>query len=79
MTSSVLLSYIGHLWHIHAEYAVKLANLYMYGNDCIKEEKKFLVADWFITEIENYYLDCSCLTEEEVCELIMDVQKLMLE
>lgn len=77
MTNSLLLNHIGYLYFLHKKYYIKLAKKLKYGVSCKIEENNLLKASMFIDEIENYYTNCSCLTEDEVCNLIVITQKLL--
>lgn len=78
MTNSQLLNTIGYLWMIHKNYYKKLHSKYSFGISCKKEEKNLIMSSLMIEEIERYYNDCSCLSEEEICNLIVIVQKILL-
>jgi len=76
MNNTQLLYHIGYLWWLHKEYAKKLESLYRFGIACDDKKEKLQQATWLIEEVINYYNDCSCLTEKEICSIIVKAQKL---
>lgn len=78
MTDTVLLNQIAYLYYLYKNYTANLVNKYFYGTICEKDDKKLIIASMFIEEIENYYNDCSCLEEEDICEMIAETKKLLL-
>jgi hypothetical protein len=77
MEQSLLLNYIGYLWMLHKNYYKNIHNKYKFGISCECEEQNLVLASFMIEEVENYYNDCSCLTEEEICNLIVTIQNLL--
>jgi hypothetical protein len=77
MTQNQLLNSIGYLWMIHKNYYKKLHSKYSYGISCQKEEENLILSSKMIEEVERYYNNCSCLSEEEICNLIVITQKIL--
>lgn len=77
MDNATLLNYIGYLRMIHKNYYSNMHSKYHFGINCDCEEQNLILTSYFIEEIENYYLNCSCLEEEDICQLIVNVQKIL--
>lgn len=76
LSSSNLLQWIAECRYLFKNYAAKLEPKYRYGTICAAEERNLKILSWYIDEIELYYDDCSCLTEANICEMIVEVQKI---
>ncbi len=76
LSSTNLLQWIAHSKYLYKNYANKLSTDYQYGTVCYKKTKKLLLLHFYLQELELYYLDCSCLEEEDICNFIVEIQKL---
>lgn len=77
LSSSNLLEWITHSQYLLKNYTSKLISKYKYGIDCEDQEKKLLLASFYLEEVELYYDNCSCLTEAIICKFIVEIQKLL--
>ena len=77
MTNSTLLNYIGYLWFLHKNYYKKIQYKYIIGIPCLCEEENLILSSIMIEEVENYYNNCSCLEEEDICNIIVKIQTLL--
>lgn len=77
LSSSNLLQWIAQGRYLYKNFVSKLEKKYRYGTICEQEDKKMLLAYFYLEEIELYYNGCSCLTEETICKFIVALQKLL--
>lgn len=70
MTQSNLLTYVAH----HKWKLVKLATNYVAKSKkhlmCESTKKNLFLYSSLLEELESYYKGCSCLTENEMCEIL---------
>jgi hypothetical protein len=77
LSSNNLKLWIGYLSHYYAKLGDKLRKKYIYGSNCVDMEKRLLMASWMLEELELYYNGCSCLEEEDVCNMIVVIRNLV--
>jgi len=76
LSSANLLQWIAQCRYLFKNYASIIEGKYRYGIICPDDEKILKVISWYIEEIEDYYDNCSCLIEADICEMIVEIQKL---
>jgi|LakMenE18May11ns_1017448.scaffolds.fasta_scaffold9266254_2 hypothetical protein len=73
-----LKNWIAYLSYYYAKFGAKLRKKYIYGaTACKEDEKKLMIASWYLEEIELYYNGCSCLEEADICKMIVTVKQLV--
>jgi|LakMenE01Jun11ns_1017448.scaffolds.fasta_scaffold8815830_2 hypothetical protein len=77
MTQEILASHIGYLYNEHKEYAVKIKDKLNLGIACQNQLINLRNAFYGIQELENYYTDCSCLEETDLCDIIHQIKNLL--
>ena len=77
MTQENLASHIGYIYCLHENLAVKIKNKLNIGASCHCEIEKLINSSYVIKELENYYNDCSCLTEEDICSMLLTTENLL--
>jgi len=75
LSNENLLQWIAHIKYLYKNYASKIGDKYKYGTVCEEDDKKLLLSYFMLEEIKLYYLNCSCLTEETICNFIVQIQK----
>jgi len=77
LSNTHLLQWIAQGRYLYKNFVSKLNKRYRYGINCEQEEKKMLLAYFYLEEIELYYNNCSCLEEATICKFIVKLQKLL--
>jgi len=77
MTNATLLNNIAQLQYAYKNHTCKLMIKINYAINCNKSTTDNIAANAIIKEIMQYYNGCSCLTEEQICNLITVAKSLL--
>lgn len=72
-----LLSQIVNIKYLLKNFVTKLNDKYKMGISCELEETKLIKSYIMLDEITLYYENCSCLTEDNICSMISETNKLL--
>lgn len=77
MTQEILASHIGYLYNQHKNYAVKVKDKLNLGINCHKQLINLRTSFYGIQELERYYINCSCLAETDLCDIIHQIKNIL--
>lgn len=76
LSDDTLLNRIAYGHYLVKELGAKLYKKYCFGIPCEKLEIKLLKATFYLEEMELYYKGCSCIDEDDICEMIAELVKI---